>query len=257
MKKSLKERMRKGEFTVGSWITLGHTSVAEVMAQAGFDWLVVDMEHSAITLAEAQRLVQVIELSGVAPLIRVNKNDPALIKQAMDTGAHGVIVPMVNTARDAQQAVAAVNYPPLGNRGVGLARAQKYGFGFEGYKKWSQKESVVIVQVEHKDAVDNFEEIMDVPGVDGFFVGPYDLSGSLGVPGNFSHPLVKKYLMDIRKKAKLTKAVAGLHVIKPDVKEFLEKKAQGYKFLAFSLDTLLLGSACCQVFRNKINGGAR
>ena len=116
---------------------------------------------------------------------------------------------------------------------------------------------MVIVQVEHKDAVDNFEEIMDVPGVDGFFVGPYDLSGSLGVPGNFSHPLVKKYLMDIRKKAKLTKAVAGLHVIKPDVKEFLEKKAQGYKFLAFSLDTLLLGSACRQVFRNKMNGGAR
>lgn len=248
MKKSLKERMHKGEFTAGSWITLGHTSVAEVMSQAGFDWLVVDMEHSAVTLAEAQQLVQVIELTGVVPLIRVNKNDPSLIKQAMDTGAHGVIVPMVNSAQEAQQAVQAVNYPPLGNRGVGLARAQKYGFGFEKYKRWSQEESVVIVQIEHKDAVNNFEEITSVPGVDGFIVGPYDLSGSLGVPGNFTHPMMINALNDIRKKAKLTKASAGFHVIKPDVKEFQRKKAEGYKFLAFSLDTLLLGSSCRQIF---------
>ena len=255
MKKNLKERMRKGEFTVGSWITLGHTSVAEVMAQAGFDWLVVDMEHSSITLAEAQRLVQVIELSGVTPLIRVNKNDPSLIKQAMDIGAHGVIVPMVNSAQEARDAVAAVNYPPLGKRGVGLARAQKYGFGFEEYKKWLEKESVVIVQIEHKDAVENFEEIVGVSGVDGFIVGPYDLSGSLGVPGNFKHPLMVKSLSDIRKKTKSTGALAGLHLIKPDLKEFQKKKAEGYKFLAFSLDTLLLGSACRQIFRNKTYGG--
>lgn len=255
MQKNLKERMRRGEFTVGSWITLGHTSVAEVMSQAGFDWLVVDMEHSAITLAEAQRLVQVIELSGVTPLIRVNKNDPALIKQAMDIGAHGVIVPMVNTAQEAKAAVRAVNYPPLGNRGVGLARAQRYGFGFEEYKKWLQKGAVVIVQIEHKDAVRNLKEILSVSGVDGFIIGPYDLSGSLGVPGDFSHPLMVESLKDIRKKAKLMKALAGLHVIKPDVKEFQKKKAEGYKFLAFSLDTLLLGSACRQIFRDKINGG--
>lgn len=255
MQKSLKERMRRREFTVGSWITLGHTSVAEIMSQAGFDWLVVDMEHSAITLAQAQQLVQIIELSGVAPLIRVNKNDPALIKQAMDTGAHGVIVPMVNSAEDALQAVQAVNYPPLGNRGVGLARAQKYGFGFEEYKRWSQKESVVIVQIEHKDAVDNFEEITGVAGVDGFIVGPYDLSGSLGVPGNFTHPLLVKSLEEIKRKARLTKALPGFHVVRPDVKEFRRRKAEGYKFLAFSLDTLLLGSSCRQIFRNKINGG--
>lgn len=257
MQKSLKERMRKREFTVGSWITLGHTSVAEIMSQAGFDWLVVDMEHSAITLAEAQRLVQVIELSRVTPLIRVNKNDPSLIKQAMDTGAHGVIVPMVNSAQEARQAVQSVNYPPLGNRGVGLARAQKYGFGFDEYRRWSQKESVVIVQIEHKDAVENFEEIVSVSGVDGFIVGPYDLSGSLGAAGNFNDPLMIKSLEDIRKKTKLTKALAGFHVIKPDLKEFQLKKAQGYKFLAFSLDTLLLGSSCRQVFQNKINGGER
>lgn len=251
MRKNLKERMRKGEFTVGSWITLGHTSVAEVMSQAGFDWLVVDMEHSAITIAEAQRLVQVIELSAVTPLIRVNKNDPTVIKQAMDVGAHGVIVPMVNTAREAEAAVRAVNYPPLGNRGVGLARAQKYGFGFEEYKKWLQKEAVVIVQIEHKDAVKNFKEIVSVPGVDGFIVGPYDLSGSLGFAGDFSHPLMVKSLRDIHKKTKTTGALAGFHVIKPEIEEFEKKKSEGYKFMAFSLDTLLLGSACRRVFKIK------
>ena len=131
--KSLKERLRKKEVTIGSWITLGHPSVAEIMAKAGFDWLTVDMEHSAITLHQAQQLIQVIELSGVVPLVRVGENDPNLIKRVMDAGAHGVIVPMVNSKEDAEKAVRSVKYPPRGFRGVGLARAQKYGADFEGF----------------------------------------------------------------------------------------------------------------------------
>ena len=128
--KSLKERLRKKEVTVGSWITLGHPSVAEIMAHSGFDWLTVDMEHSAITLHQAQQLIQVIELSGVVPLVRVGENDPNLIKRVMDAGAHGVIVPMVNSKEEAEKAVRSVKYPPKGSRGVGLARAQKYGADF-------------------------------------------------------------------------------------------------------------------------------
>lgn len=248
MKKSLKERMRKRELTVGSWITLGHTAVAEIMAQAGFDWLVIDMEHSAITLDQAQGLVQVIELSGVSPLVRVSKNDSSLIKRIMDTGAHGVIVPMVNTAQEALAAVQAVKYPPQGKRGVGLARAQKYGLGFKEYKRWCEKESVVIVQIEHKDAVRNLEAILSTPGVDGFIVGPYDLSGSLGIAGEFTHPLMVKTMKAIRQKARLAGSLSGFHIIKPDIKEFLKRKAEGYKFLAFSLDTLLLGNTCRELF---------
>jgi 2-keto-3-deoxy-L-rhamnonate aldolase RhmA len=244
MKESLKARLAKRELTVGSWITIGHPSVAEIMCQAGFDWLTVDMEHSAITLSEAQNLIQVIELSGVVPLVRVGNNDPALIKRVMDAGSHGVIVPMVNSAEDAERAVKAVKYPPAGFRGVGLARAQKYGADFEGYKRWCEKESVVIVQVEHIKSVENLEAILDVEGVDGFIVGPYDLSGSLGIPGKFDDPKMKNALERVRKVSASKKALAGYHVIPPDTREFKAKAAEGYKFLAFSLDMLFLGATC-------------
>src|SRR5579885_2235656 len=128
---SLKQRLRSGDTTVGSWITLAHPAIAEIMAKAGFDWLVVDLEHSVITIREAEELIRVIELCGSVPLVRVSANEPVQIKRVMDAGAHGVVVPMVNSREDAARAVASVKYPPRGARGAGLARAQGYGTSFE------------------------------------------------------------------------------------------------------------------------------
>ena len=241
---NLKERLKKRELTIGSWITIGHTVVAEIMAKAGYDWLTVDMEHSAITLDIAQDLIRVIDLCGVVPLVRVGENDPNLIKRVMDVGAHGVIVPMVNSKEDAEKAVASVQYPPKGFRGVGLARAQKYGADFEGYKKWNEQESIVIVQVEHIEAVENLEDILSVGGVDGFIIGPYDLSGSLGVPGQFDHPEVISALARVKAVVEEMNALSGFHVIPPEVEAMQEKVREGYKFIAHSLDILFLGNGC-------------
>ncbi|HHT9113493.1 MAG TPA: HpcH/HpaI aldolase family protein [Candidatus Wunengus sp. YC65] len=241
---SLKNKLKNGKISLGSWITVGHPAIAEIMAKSGFDWLTVDMEHSAITLYQAQQLIQIIELCGVTPLVRVGENNPNLIKRVMDAGAHGVIVPMVNTKEDAINAVNAVKYPPLGTRGVGLARAQGYGLEFERYRDWVNKESVVIVQIEHIKAVENLEDILQVEGVDAFMVGPYDLSGSIGYPGNFEHPdmcFALKRIMDVSKK--LNK-VAGFHVIPPDAEAMNKKIREGYRFIGFSLDTLFLGVKC-------------
>lgn len=237
---NLKERLKERELTIGSWITIGHTAVAEIMAHAGYDWLTVDMEHSAITLDIAQDLIRVIELCGVVPLVRVGDNDPILIKRVMDAGAQGVIVPMVNSRDDAERAVASVQYPPKGFRGVGLARAQKYGTGFEGYKNWNDQESIVIVQIEHIKAVENLESILSVPGVDGFIIGPYDLSGSLGVPGQFEHPKVISALARVKDVSKELNALSGFHVIPPETEVLREKVREGYKFIAYSLDSLML-----------------
>jgi 2-dehydro-3-deoxyglucarate aldolase len=242
--KSLKEKLRNKETTIGSWITLGHTGIAEIMAKAGFDWLTIDMEHSAITIEHAQQLIQVIDLSGSVPLVRVGVNDATIIKRVMDCGAHGVIVPMINTVEDAERAVKAVKYPPLGNRGVGLARAQGYGSSFDEYKEWLDKESVVIVQVEHIDSVNNLESILQVAGVDGFIVGPYDLSGSFGVPGQFEHPEVVNALNRINEVAARTSVAAGFHVVPPDLEAVYSKIDEGYSFLAYSLDILFLGEQC-------------
>lgn len=253
---NLKERLKKRELTIGSWITIGHTAVAEIMARAGYDWLTVDMEHSAITIDIAQDLIRVIDLCGVAPLVRVGENDPNLIKRVMDAGAHGVIVPMVNSKEDAKKAVASVQYPPNGFRGVGLARAQKYGADFEGYKKWNEQESIVIVQIEHIKAVKNLEDILSVEGVDGFIIGPYDLSGSLGVPGQFDHPEMLKALNRVKEVSEKMNALSGFHVIPPEIESFQEKVRDGYKFIAHSLDILFLGEQCrnsLKAIRNNIN----
>jgi len=246
---SLKDKLNEGKLTLGSWITIGHPIVAEVMAHSGFEWLTIDMEHSAITLDVAQSLIKTIELNDCIPLVRVGENNPYLIKRVMDAGSHGVIVPMVNSRKDAENAVKAVKYPPKGSRGVGLARAQKYGFDFEGYKNWLEEDSVVIVQIEHVDAVKNLKEILTTDGVDGFIVGPYDISGSLGIPGDFEDPRFKREIEQIMKVAKETKMTAGFHVIPPDAKEVERIINLGYRFVAISLDTLFLGTLC----RNNIN----
>jgi len=241
---NLKEKLRIGELTIGSWITLAHPAIAEIMARAGFDWLVVDLEHSVITIREAEELIRVIDLCGVVPLVRLSANDPVQIKRVMDAGAHGVIVPMVNTKDDAIKAVSAVRYPPIGTRGVGLARAQKYGTGFDDYKKWLEEESVIIVQIEHIDGVENFESILKVECVDGFIVGPYDLSGSLGIPGQFDHPKYRQVIKRLEKQARDMNFMAGYHIVLPEPDQVLEKAAQGYKFIAYSTDFLFLGEKC-------------
>jgi 2-keto-3-deoxy-L-rhamnonate aldolase RhmA len=241
---SLKSKLSSCKLTLGSWITLAHPAVAEIMSKAGFDWLTVDLEHSVITIREAEELIRIIALSGVVPLVRLSANDPVQIKRVMDAGAHGVIVPMVNSVSDAEKAMKAVHYPPKGKRGVGLARAQGYGSSFESYREWLNQRSIIIVQVEHIEAVDNLEAILSVEGVDGFIVGPYDLSGSLGVPGQFDQPSMKEAMRKIRSIGIASGKALGIHVIEPNFEELRKRVDEGYNFIAFSLDIRMLDRTC-------------
>jgi len=243
----LKEKLHKKELTIGSWLTIGNCIVAEIMANSGFDWLAIDMEHSAITIEITQDIIRAVKLSGTTPLVRVCCNEPTTIKKVMDAGSSGVIVPMVNSREEAERAVGSVKYPPSGFRGVGLARAQEYGADFESYRDWNQKNSIVIVQIEHINAVQQLEEILQVDGVDGYLVGPYDLSASLGHPGQFNHPSVIEAMQHIEKIAVATGALSGFHVISPEIEPLQEKIAQGYRFLAHSLDILYLGNTCRKI----------
>lgn len=238
---SLKNKLVNNNLTVGSWITIGHQSVVEIMLTAGFDWLTLDLEHSVIELTTAQNLIAHIKHGGASALVRVSKNEEVIIKRIMDAGADGVIVPMINSAEDAIQAVNFVKYPPLGKRGVGLARAQKYGTGFDEYKQWLHDESVVIAQIEHIKAVENIEAILDVPGIDGIMIGPYDLSGSMGFPGEYDRADVKAAILKVEEACKKKNKPLGFHVIQPDHQLMKEKINKGYRFLAFSLDFYFLG----------------
>jgi 2-dehydro-3-deoxyglucarate aldolase len=229
--------------SIGSWITLNHPSIAEIMADAGFDWLCVDMEHSVTDYFEAQQLIMAIQSKGKKAFVRVGENNTRIIKRVLDAGADGIIVPAVNSAAEARKAVEAVQYPPHGKRGVGLARAQSYGFGFENYRDEKIKEIVLIVQIEHIDAINELEAIMQLEGVHGTFIGPYDLSGSIGKPGAFDDPAVKAALQRYEQIASAHNKLMGYHVIATDSSLVKEKMALGYNFIAFSFDAFFLGTS--------------
>ena len=242
-KNPLKKSLTEHKQSFGCWVTLAHPLIPEILASAGFDWLCVDMEHSSIDLKDLLALIIAIESNGLVPLVRVGENNPNLIKRVMDAGAYGVIVPNVNNAQDAQAAVDAVKYPPSGKRGVGLYRAQKYGRAFESYQRWLAQESVVIIQIEHIDAVNNVEDIFAVKGIDAFMIGPYDLSGSLGKPGRYDEPDVVAAIKKVLDAARRFHIPAGFHSIPSDPRQAARRVRQGFRFLAFSLDGVFLGDA--------------
>ncbi len=231
---------------IGSWVTLGHMGITEVMAGAGFDWLCIDVEHSVIDYYALQVLISSIQFKKCRAYVRVGANDATIIKRVLDAGADGIICPMINNAIEAKLLVSNVKYPPHGNRGVGLARAQNYGLdnGFETYKDSKAKEVIIIAQIEHYKAIQELEQIIEVEGLDGTFIGPYDLSGSLGKPGQYDDNDVKMMLLKYESIASLSDKYMGFHVINPDAELVNEKISKGYNFIAFSIDTLFLGSLC-------------
>lgn len=239
-KSSLKTNLQQGKLSLGTWITLGHTGVAEIFASAGFEWLVVDLEHSTISIEQAGELIRTIDLAGAAPLVRLTSNDVNQIKRVMDAGAHGIVVPNVNTSQEAKDAVAATRYAPMGRRGVGLARAQRYGPGFKDYLEWQKDGPVVIVQIEHQSALAHLEDIFSVSGVDGFIIGPYDLSCSMGMPGEFERPEFIEAMQHILKAGLQAGCPAGLHIVEPDADRLRQVIDDGYRFIAYSVDIRML-----------------
>ena len=241
--KTLKNKLKNNELTIGSWIMLGHPMSVEVMALAGFEWLVVDIEHTSIDLEMVQLLILTIQANNIKALVRISKNEEVVIKRVLDMGADGIVVPMVNSREDALKAVEYAKYPPKGKRGVGLYRASKYGVGFDQYKKWLEKELIIIVQIEHIDGVKNIDAILDVDDIDGIIIGPYDLSGSMGYPGEFDRIEVKQAIEKTISSCKKKNKPAGFHVVDTDPRKLKEKIEQGCRFLAYGIDYFFMRDA--------------
>ncbi|MEK6708287.1 MAG: aldolase/citrate lyase family protein [Pseudomonadota bacterium] len=246
----LKSKLSQGELTIGSWITLGHPAIAEIMAAAGFDWLVLDMEHSVLELSEIQTLIQVLDGQQCPAIVRLTSNHPDQIKRVMDAGATGVMVPMVKSAADAKAAVQSVYYPPRGQRGVGLARAQGYGARFQQYRSWLEDNAVIVAMIEHVDAVKAIDEILAVDGIDAYIIGPYDLSGSMGRPGELDHPDVQSAIARVLEAGQRSGKPGGIHVIEPDQDELQRRITAGFNFLGYGLDIRILDSLCRSHMQN-------
>lgn len=240
-KSLLKAKLNNNKLTIGSWLTIPHQAVIEILGTAGFEWLTIDMEHSSISIESIMNLIGHIQGNEMQALVRVSKNEEVAIKRVLDAGADGVIIPMICNKKEAEQAVNYVKYPPKGKRGVGLNRAQKYGTAFDTYKKWVNDEVVIIAQIEHISAVNNLEDIISVPGIDGIIVGPYDLSASMGYPGEYERKDVQNALLKIDKVANKLDKPLGFHVIDSSYSKMIEKINKGYSILAFSLDFFFLG----------------
>lgn len=243
------KRLKQGsnDLILGSWINTASPIVAEIMSQSGFDFLCVDAEHSAVDYYTTLQLFQAIKAGNpnCAPLVRMQGNQYADTKRYLDAGAMGVIAPLINTREEAEKLVEAVKYPPKGNRGVGYGRSHEYGFNFDPYMEFALGDNLfTAIQIEHIKGVEQFEEIAKVEGIDGVFVGPYDLTASMGITAQFDHPEYQKALRHILEVAERHHLVRGIHVVQPNIEEVYEKQAMGYNLIAYSLDITMIGKQC-------------
>ena len=243
MKNPIRAKLLSRERTLGSWMQIGHPAIAEILGHLDFDWIGIDCEHTDISLADVAGICRGLYGRNAIPLVRVRENDTLAIRQPLDVGAYGVIVPLVNSADEARRAVAAARFPPAGIRGFAHFRGNEYGADFDEYARTANQEVCVVTMVESKECVENIEEIVAVDGVDGVFVGPYDLSGSYGVPGQTQHDLVIRARERVLAACAKAGKSAGLHIVTP-VPEVVETAvASGFTFVALGMDTVFLHDA--------------
>ncbi|MBN2449193.1 MAG: 2,4-dihydroxyhept-2-ene-1,7-dioic acid aldolase [Lentisphaeria bacterium] len=243
MSSSLRRALLERRVSLGTWIQIGHPAVAEVLAGVGFDWLCVDCEHTDIGPAGFAALARGMHGRGPVPLARVRENDTLAIRQVLDLGAMGVIVPLVNSAAEAARAVRAAKYPPQGVRGFAFHRGNDWGAGFDAYAERANGEIAVVVMVESRQAVEDIDAILAVEGIDGVFIGPYDLSGSYGIPGQTSHASVRQACARVAEACRQAGKSAGVHVVLPTPDGIRAAIEEGFTFVAVGVDTVFLERA--------------
>jgi 2-dehydro-3-deoxyglucarate aldolase/4-hydroxy-2-oxoheptanedioate aldolase len=229
--------MWAGELLIGSLVTMPSLDVAEIMARLGFDYLWIETEHAPMDSLHAQSLIQAV--GGRCPcLVRIPDKQEVWVKKALDIGCDGIVVPQIRSAEEARDIVAWSLYPPDGRRSVGVSRAHGYGMAFQETVDTVNDELVIVLQAEHTDAVQNIASIVQVPGIDAVLVGPFDLSGSLGVPGELSHPSVLGAIGVIRRHCKAAGLPVGIFA--PDVAMARDYISQGFRLIALSMDAFFL-----------------
>lgn len=237
----VKKKLQEGQKTAGAWLALASPITAEILSLAGFDWLVIDMEHGAGDYMTMLSQLQTMNGSGVVPLVRVAGNDRLIIKRTLDAGALGVVVPDINTREEAEAAYRAVKYHPSGVRGIsGNTRAGSYGMKeSDPLMQSANDRTMLVVQIETLQAVNHLDEILQVEGIDVFFIGPRDLGTSMGFFNNAAHPQVKEVIAIIEQKVLGAGKVLG--TVTGSWEQAQEKYARGYQFLSLMSEGPALG----------------
>lgn len=234
----LKRDLLAGKVCLGATVTMGNSVVAEILSHIGFDWLWFEMEHSALSDGGVLAMLQATNGSNTSVVVRVPWNDKTLIKRALDNGPDGIIVPLVNTAEEAEAAVRAMKYPPVGERGAGLSRAQCYGMHMDEYMKSANDEVMTTLMIEHITAVENIDAILQVKGVDSIIIGALDLSGSMGILGQTTDAKVEAAIQKVLAASKKAKVPCGIITVAPE--QANERIRQGFTQVIVGIDVLYL-----------------
>ena len=246
MSAAFRDRLLRGDRLVGTLLSLPSPELAEIASSAGFDWLFLDMEHGALGPGDVLRLVQAAR-GPCACLVRIPENREMWIKKALDTGAAGIIVPHVNVAADAALAVRWSKYPPEGERSVGFSRANLYGARFQENVETANRETAVVAQVEHIDGVRAIEAILGVPGVDAIFIGPYDLSASMGKPGRIQDPDVRDAIRSVASACAAKKVPVGIFAA--GLAASAQALEEGYTLVCSGIDVGLYSESAAAILR--------
>ena len=227
--------------SLGTWLSLPNESIAEIFAKAGYDWVVIDLEHSAININQAERLIRTIDLAGSKPFVRLSGHSSSQIKRVLDAGAKGILAPMIESKDQIKGIISACHYPPRGNRGMGLARGQGYGEASvkNEYITTTSKHIEIYAQIESVAGITNLDSIFSQE-IDGYFIGPYDLSTSLGNPGIFNSDEFINAEEQILQASKRHEIKAGCHLVEPNPEQIPILVNQGYDMIAFSVDIRML-----------------
>ena len=235
----IRDKLSNKKPTIGSWMQIPNASVAEIMGHAGYDWVAVDMEHGAIGIQQLPDIFRALELGGTLPLVRVAQGSQKDCKSALDSGAGGVIVPMIENAQQLIEVRDFCRWPPAGKRGVGFSRANLFGKFFDSYVEEAQT-PLLIAMIENINALDNLEEILQVKGLDAILIGPYDLSSSMSITGKFNSREFLEVIERIKLSSDKYNISRGIHLVDPD-EELLNKSIKdGYRFIAYSIDAVFL-----------------
>ncbi len=246
VEQSFQQRLKQGDLLIGTFMTLPSPEIAEIFAETGYDWLFVDMEHTTLDVKDVQRILQAVGKK-CSCIVRVPSKDETWLKKVLDAGADGVIIPHVNTAEEVRHIVRTCLYPPDGSRSVGLSRAQKYGLQFEDYVENANRTVAIIPQVEHIDGVQNIQEIVKVPGISAVFIGPYDLSGSLGKLGEIKNPQVQKSIANIKNACREVGLPVGIFSMDAEaVSLYIE---HGFTLITVGMDILFIGESSKETLR--------
>jgi len=231
---------------IGSWIQIPDPVSAEIMTRAGFDFLAIDTEHGIMDLETVTNLLRAIESISktVIPMVRLAGNDYSITKRYLDAGAKGIIVPFVNSNSEALEIIRSAKYYPDGERGVGFCRANNYGVDFEEYISEANENILIVAQIENIKAIENIDAIISIPLIDAVFIGPYDISASMGIPGQLNHPKMKEAISTVLNKGKKYGKTVGTHVVAPDPDEVKQSLKNGFNMIAYSLDSVMLSQMC-------------